>query len=463
MEIGRGIGIYFFLAVLVGIVLLLVYPFNLQLTGFAVSEQQEQAEFNGTYENVFYDTNASAIVLNVSQTSGTYTSRLFDAGNNSMWNNLTWTGNGDLVFEVMSCVSLDCANESFASANLDNLNLTSQYFQYKVLFTEDPNLTVSLKNVSIDYSVLGEQEQIPENVTVSISEPNGTKSSQTGIPITFTTTGENLTCWYNLDNGENTTLDNCAGSSFNAPDDGNYVFNLYANNSLGFDSQSSTFSVDTPPPSSSSNEESSSEESSSSESIITGTAQVTVQLTLSEVQDLDLSPGDVTQLSLSSSNTAITPITSCVLTSIGDFADWISPPTGEQNLNPGDEIVYNFDLAIPENQEIGQYGLTLQVKCANFIQKEDFLVNVIAPLEPESEEEISAEVGSPVGGFAIFGEGGIVTGGVVFVLIIVILVLAAIIFVVRNLRRSGKTLKDVFNDFNLNLILNKFKFRRMQE
>lgn len=50
-----------------------------------------QAEFDlGTYNNTVY--NGSAIILSGANVSGTYTGRVFDAGGNAVWNNLTWQG-----------------------------------------------------------------------------------------------------------------------------------------------------------------------------------------------------------------------------------------------------------------------------------------------------------------------------------------------------------------------------------
>lgn len=526
----RGVGFYFFLAILVGLAFFLAYFFNLPLTGFVVFDESVSG-FNGTFENVAY--NGSAVVLNSGQTSGTYTSEIFDANDSTQWNTLTWQGgiptednsvtnesgfinstgytlsgfdsswsgltltalydatdnsviglgnatldsasgvvtnataneynnvlisydyvspsNASLSFQVRACDTPDCANVSFASADLSDIRLLGQWFQYKAFFSSpDSSLSPLLENVVINSSI--------GIVSLTISEPNGTKSSQTGIPIQFTATGLDLNCWYNLDNGENVTLTDCSGTSFNAPDDGNYVFNLYANNSLGvFDHEFSTFSVDTPAPSSSGSEEESASE------LIGPTPGQIVQLTLAEVQDLTLSPSDAEQLSLSVANTGAFPINACALTALGDFASWITVLTGEQNLNPGDEVVYSFALAIPENQELGQYGLTLEVRCDTFVQKEDFLVDVVTPAPPESEpeEEIVAEEGTaaaPVGGgFAIFGEDGIIGTGGAIILVIVVLALVAVLFGVRMMRKSGKTLRDVFN--NLEGVFNNFRFR----
>ncbi len=51
-------------------------------TGFAIFGDDEEGEFDlGTYSNVEW--NGSAVVLSSGQTSGTYTSQIFDAGNNA--------------------------------------------------------------------------------------------------------------------------------------------------------------------------------------------------------------------------------------------------------------------------------------------------------------------------------------------------------------------------------------------
>ena len=75
--------VYLYVGVLIIGALLAVYYFNLGLTGFAVFEQNTESSFNeGVYSDTLYDTNVDAVVLNLSSnaTSGTYTSKTFDAG-----------------------------------------------------------------------------------------------------------------------------------------------------------------------------------------------------------------------------------------------------------------------------------------------------------------------------------------------------------------------------------------------
>ena len=525
----KEVGVYFTLAVLVGLVFFLAYSFDLQLTGFAVFDEAVSG-FNGTFENVYY--NGSAIVLNETQTSGTYTSEIFDANDSTQWNTLSSQGgipdskdnsvtnesgwinsagytlsgfdsswseitltslydvtnnsliglenaavsslgvvtnatteewnnvlisydyvssfNASLSFQVKACDTSDCANVSFEDADLSDINLLGQYFQYKAFFSSsDSSLSPFLENVVINSSI--------GIVSVTISEPNGTKSSDTGIPITFAVTGLNLNCWYNVDNGGNVTLVDCSDSSFDVPDDGNYVFNLYVNNSLGaFDYQSSSFSVDTPAPTSSSSDD---DEESSGGITTEATSEFveTVKLTAGEIQSLTMSPGEAGQLSWNVKNVWTFPLQECNFESTGPLYTWI-PYLENKTLEAGEDHTFNFDVNVPWETELGEYNLGVTLKCPGTGKFAFFVVDVVekAP-EVESTDTQQSGEGAPVVGFVVFGEDGFIGTGEIVVLIIVVLVLVVILFVARIMRKSGKTLKDVFND--LEGVFDNFKFK----
>ena len=61
-----------------------------------------------------------------------------------------------LNFQIRTCSQSDCSDGTFQNiTDLDNLNLVSQYFQYKVSFTSpDSSVTPSLIRVAIDYNLL---------------------------------------------------------------------------------------------------------------------------------------------------------------------------------------------------------------------------------------------------------------------------------------------------------------------
>ena len=84
--------VYLYLGVLIVGALLAIYLFNLQLTGFAVFEQNTCAAFNeGVYTN-YTSCNGSSVILDANQTSGIYTSKVFDASQSVSWNSLSWQG-----------------------------------------------------------------------------------------------------------------------------------------------------------------------------------------------------------------------------------------------------------------------------------------------------------------------------------------------------------------------------------
>lgn len=61
------------------------------ITGFVILQDSTQGNFDGgTYSNTGW--NGSAVVLYGNNLTGTFTSRIFDAGDEVRWNNLSWTG-----------------------------------------------------------------------------------------------------------------------------------------------------------------------------------------------------------------------------------------------------------------------------------------------------------------------------------------------------------------------------------
>ena len=89
-----------------------------------------------------------------------------------------------------------------------------------------------------------------EGVSANLSEPSGEKDSRTGIGIVYSVSGADE-CWYNVETSiggsvvGNTSLVSCNDSNFDVSADGDYILNLFVNNSYGsVDSDSSNFSVD---------------------------------------------------------------------------------------------------------------------------------------------------------------------------------------------------------------------------
>lgn len=90
------------------------------------------------------------------------------------------------------------------------------------------------------------------NPSLTISQPSGAKTSRTGIPLEFSALDASpISCKYNVYRGAsaeiaNTTISNCSSTTIAVTGDGDFVLNLYVNDSAGnLNYSSSSFSVST--------------------------------------------------------------------------------------------------------------------------------------------------------------------------------------------------------------------------
>ncbi|MAG50655.1 hypothetical protein CL621_03390 [archaeon] len=119
-------------------------------TGFAIFGDDEQTEFDlGTYSNVEW--NGSAVVLSSAQTSGTYTSQVFDASNDAVWNNLTWVS-GEPNIEILFAV--DGVADIWNSADGISWSLAKDDYTG----AEGNGATYLIKNSSNDLFILYNQD-----------------------------------------------------------------------------------------------------------------------------------------------------------------------------------------------------------------------------------------------------------------------------------------------------------------
>ena len=211
-------------------------------------------------------------------------------------------------------------------------------------------------------------------ISLSISEPTGTKTSRTNIPLTYTVIGNDVLCWYNIKTSvggdiiANTTLANCTASSFDVSTDGDYVLNLYANNSLGtFDFESSSFSVDTSPPIIIN-----SGGGGGGSTAIIGL----IELEIGALSDLIVYPGDNKKLSLEVKNTGTSILNDCNIKEKGDSNFWVLPNEAK-DLASGEIYNFVFNLAISEVVEVGKYGLEASLQCQEINKSVDFLVEIM--------------------------------------------------------------------------------------
>ncbi len=374
----REVSVSIFAVLIVAAAILTVYYLNIGPTGFAIFQQNTNATFNeGTYSNVLY--NGSAVVLNVNQTLGTYTSKVLDANSSSAtWNNLTWAGNG-VTFEVRNCTAADCSGANFSTvSNLNNLNLSGQYLQYRASFDSSND---TLASVTVDYTVA--QQQITP-ISVSISEPNTEYDSLSAIPLVFTIaggTGTNLTCFYDINylGGalvSNTSISCANGTNtqtFDLSDEGDdNTLTIYVTDSSGSASASSGFSV----------LEEEEETPTTEEEVVQPPPEIpaeetplVTQISLGEIPGQDVIQGDTKSLSLSVQNTGTVPVSSCILS--GDDSGLLTVTDGPKNINPGEGATFTFSLTVPSDASLGARTLGLSVDCAETTASKQFTLNFL--------------------------------------------------------------------------------------
>lgn len=440
-------------------VIALYYAGQTGFTGYAVSIDNDENSFfggNATYDNLIWS--GSAVVLNDTNVSGTYISNIIDAGNDSVWNNLTWVGEGNLTFEFKSCEDSACANYSETTftgdfADFSSLNLTGRYAQYEITFTPEENVTASLESVSIDYSLVEVEE---DSLYVEISEPSGSSyDEEEEIPLKFNSNGQNVTCSYVLlkdDSGfGSVSLSNCLNhsSTFEIEDEGDYTLIVYVNEtnaSLGSASDSVEFSVEeVDSDEDNENQESESESETTATETSAETPSYAAELSSSDFEILSLQPGVSQELSWVVNNTGDSPAGSCSFTSLGDLSSWVSYVSGDSiYLGALSQISLDFSINLPQEVSFGEYILTISLQCTFGDLSKDIAVNVLGPEVAEvTQEDVSR--GSFLSGFAVFE--GVGTGSyILFVLVVAGVV--GVIFISRKMRKEGKSLKDIFEVFS---------------
>ena len=208
-----------------------------RFTGFVtniIGENISSHDFaNGIFESTKFDSEENAIALDNS-TNGNYTSEIFDAGQEVIWNDMSYSidlsPNSSMDFYIRSCDDANCDGESFVIFD-GSLNVSGRYFQYKIEMQTTEN-SPKLYEVNISYSVPEEE------LYVSIISPEATTYNSGEIVVNISSNGESV--WFN-DGAENITYIGAVSKTFS---EGNYTLTAWANNSDGNEISSSvTFTV----------------------------------------------------------------------------------------------------------------------------------------------------------------------------------------------------------------------------
>ena len=226
-------------------------------------------------------------------------------------------------------------------------------------------------------------------VSVVLSEPTGVKDSRTGIDIIYSASGADE-CWYNIETSiggsvvGNTSLADCNDSSFDVSVDGDYVVNVFANNSFGsFGFDSSVFSVDT-------TEDTVVVVPSGGSGSISGggsfgmPSPIVAKLEVGNISAI-VSFGEEKSLVANVKNVGKVSANKCSLVSEGDYVD----ANDILNIGVGEIVEFNFILMASS----GVSDLKLDVVCLDNVSAEVPLdVLVLIPDLDVSIEGISSNV-----------------------------------------------------------------------
>ncbi len=195
------------------------------------------------------------------------------------------------------------------------------------------------------------------NPQISITEPSGTKSSRTGIPLQFSISDlTSTTCLYNVYRGSsvevsNTTISDCASTSFSVTVDADFVLNLYVEDSVGNENSTSTsFSVNTALPGG----DTGGGGGGGSSTVIIPPSEEKFDVELIEgTGDIIVYPGDEKTLAISVKNTGNQFLNKCKLTGDCESNDL-------KNIDVGEISEFVFTLSVPAS---GDYSPKIKLEC----------------------------------------------------------------------------------------------------
>jgi len=218
------------------------------------------------------------------------------------------------------------------------------------------------------------------NPALSLSQPTGTKTSRTGIPLTFTITDASPTsCLYNIkwSTGEsviaNTTITNCLSTSVSVAADGNYILNLYINDSAGnTNSTNSSFSVDTSTPSTPPVTPTTGGSGGGGGGSSFPPNKTEFSISLSDLGEVIMKPGESKSLSLEARNTGTKMQNNCKIL----VSDWIKG-SEENDLNANELADFVFTVEVPQDVNVGDYDLSVVLKCQDGEKSSNLKVSIL--------------------------------------------------------------------------------------
>ena len=450
----RETGSYLFIAILAIAIFFTVYYLNVGPTGFAISEQSIDLS-TGTHEGI---TDESPLTLLENQTSGTYTSEVFDAGESTSWNSLAVDESVPDAVEVSADENGSVDSAGYVLSGFDSswsdLTLTA-------LYDVTNNSSIDLANAALDAS------------TGTLT--NATENEYADVLISYTyTTSLNASLSYQARVSNDVNFTNSSFAPVSDLDalglEGQYFQFLVTFESEDSEMSPSLMSVsvnygeedvvpgctdeDAENYDSDATEDDGSctyaEEEEDEESAAGGAAEdqpasSRAAFSDTEISSLSLSSGDSQDVTWTVTNVGNAPAIACMPVAGEDSEAWVSYSDDGVDLPEGASNEFTFTVSAPEGAS-GDNSLSVHVECLGGVvsSPRSFSVQVSGEASTASGTGTGSATGGTGTGAAVFG--GIGTGGVIL-LVVVVLALAAALFVARTMRRSGKTLKDLFSKF----------------
>jgi len=217
--------------------------------------------------------------------------------------------------------------------------------------------------------------------TINLTEPTGTKTSISNIPLTFSISDTNIdSCLYDV-SGQQTAIDcSTTSTTFNVDSEGTYTLILQATDKAGnSNSDSSSFTIstlqededETTSETTTTETEKETEKSSASAEKRINPDSITIKSPVIEIKPLESKT-----INLPITNTGKDFLNSCKIKPTGEYASWL---TSEQIKSIRASETQNFVLIIktPEEAVPNIYGIDISIECSGVSKATKLNIGVI--------------------------------------------------------------------------------------
>lgn len=336
------------------------------------------------YLNITYSTPNYAPLLQIFSPSGNYSNNPIDI-NFSAYDNEN---------NIESCwYVLDSGQETLISGCHNFSINVSEGTHFLVIYAND-TLGLQTSDTTDFFINIPEDNEQENNISVQINlsliNPVGNFSTHE-IPVEFSAVGENLICWYDIQAlGEfifNKTFINCSNFSFTLGESGNYIFNLYANDSFGISKNaSSVFSIELLNQSLIENKSQENNSANSIENPFSGgpgggrsnlqePVNLIADLEIGRISEINSDFGESKEIVLKVKNNGSASLTNCKLISSGKYGSWISSKD-TIDLNPEDDYNFKFELNVPAVFDPERYEMFFTILCDESARPGSFWVKI---------------------------------------------------------------------------------------